>query len=359
MRFVFLCKEKPPTVGKKVAIIGAGPAGLAATGYLACKGYDIDVYDKLPLPGGLMIFAIPPWRIPREVVLEGAKELEKEFSVKFFLKTKVYYGEKRHDEGDEFIEKTISFEEILGNYDAILITTGTWRSRIPRIPGKDAEGVVSALEFLYKHRLKELGYIDKIPYHGKRVIVVGGGYSAVDAAEQALADGYEEVYLVYRRTIREAPAGIYEIERIRRMGVNVIELASPVEIIAENNIVKSVKFQKMRLGPPDESGRPKPIPVPGSEFTLDADIVVFATGETPTPPFSDQEVMTKFNIKIEKHGNIAVDGYYRTGNPKVFAAGDVVHGPSKIGPAIGSGLKAARFMDRILRAKAGELVIST
>ncbi len=357
IRFPFLCREKPPSVNKRVAIVGAGPAGLAAAGYLVCKGYDVDVYDKMPLPGGLMMFAIPPWRIPRDRVLNGIKELEEKFGVKFILKTKVFAGKERRDEGDDFVEKTVPLEKIIDDYDAVLITTGTWQSKVPRVPGIEAEGVTTALEYVYEHRIYELGFRDKPPHTGKKVIVIGGGYSAVDAAEQALMDG-AETYLVYRRTVKQAPAGLYEIERIKRMGVNIIELASPLEVIVENNVVKGVKFQCMRLGPPDESGRPRPIPIPGVELVLDADMVIFATGERATPPVSpeDKEALEKLGIELTRWNTIVVDENMRTKNPKVFAGGDVVNGPSKIGPAIASSLEASRSLDNWLKARSLKLV---
>jgi len=359
MKFVLTCKEKPPSRNRKVAIIGAGPAGLAAAGYLACNGYDIDVYDKQPLPGGLMMFAIPPWRIPRENIVKGFEELEKDYGVKFILKTKVYSGKQVNEEGDWFVEKTIGLETIIDNYDAVLITTGTWSSNIPKLPGLEpgVKGVYSALEYLYEHRVYELGLSSKQPHVAKKVVVVGGGYSAIDAAEQALRTG-AETYLVYRRTIKEAPAGIYEIRKAEREGVNFMELISPLELIVENNVVKGLKCQRNRLGPPDETGRPKPVPIPGSEFIIEADMVIMATGERATPPVSpeDQEIMSKLGIKITKWGTIEVNNIMQTGNPKVFAAGDVVNGPSRIGPAIKSALYAARFLDNWLKAKAGLVV---
>ncbi|MEM4528368.1 MAG: FAD-dependent oxidoreductase [Desulfurococcaceae archaeon] len=350
MRFTFMCKEKPASINTKIAIVGAGPAGLAASGYLACQGYEIDVYDKLPLPGGLMLFAIPPWRIPRENVLTGVKELEERFGVKFYNKVKVYTGESTGEEGDMFVEKRISLEELVENYHAVLIASGTWASKIPKIPGIEAKNVLTALEYLLHFRLYELGLSSHPPLRGKRVIIIGGGYSAVDAAEQAVRAG-AEVILAYRRTIREAPAGLFEMERIKREGVHLLELVSPVEIIVENGYSKGVKFQRMRLGPVDKTGRPQPIPVPGSEFVLDADLIVFATGETPTPPFQPSEdILKKLNIELSEDRTIVVNRIYQTKNPKVFAAGDIVNGPTRIGPAIKSGLYAARFMHNWLQA---------
>lgn len=354
INFAFMCRDKDKGVGARIAVVGAGPAGLAATGYLACEGYEVDVYDKLPLPGGLMVFGIPSWRIPPERVVTGARELESKFGVKFMLRVKVFSGETSHEEGDELVEKKVSVEDLLGNYDMVLIATGTWSSKIPKIPGTEAKGVVKALEYLYKWKLFEHGYTHEKPPTGKSVVVIGAGYSAVDAAERALKMG-SEVHLVYRRTIREAPAGIYEIERLKREGVTFIELASPLEVVVENNVAKGVKFQKMTLGPPDETGRPRPIPVPGSEFTIEADLVVFATGETPTPPV-ESSVAEKLGLKLNKDGTIAVNEIMQTSIQKVFAAGDVATGPSRVGPAIRSGLKAARSMHYWYTAKTGKLL---
>lgn len=356
MDFAFMCKERKKTAGVKVAIIGAGPAGLAAAGYLACEGYEVDVYDKQPLPGGLLLFAIPPWRIPPERVLGGVKKLEEVLGVKFLMRTKVYTGEGRHEEGDRFVDKKVALEDLLSSYDMVLVATGTWNSKIPRMPGIDLSGVTGALEYLYEWRLYELGYLDHKPYVPKRLVVVGAGYSAVDVAERGLKLG-AEVYIAYRRTIREAPAGIYEVEKLKREGAVFMELVSPVEVLGENNRVVALKLQKMKLGAPDETGRPRPEPVPGSEFTLEADLVVFATGEAPTPPVS-HEAAEKIGLKLNKDGTIQVNNLMQTSIPKLFAAGDVVHGPSRVGPAIRSGLKAAKFMHNWFTAKAGKAPIA-
>lgn len=352
MRFAFMCREKKQGINAKIAVVGAGPAGLAAAGFLVCSGYDVDIYDKLPLPGGLMTFAIPSWRIPPNRVLEGVKELEEKFNVKTIYRTKVYAGEPVHEEGDDFTEKKISIDDLIAQYDLILLATGTWISKIPKMPGVNAKGVTTALEYLYKWKIYEYNLANINPPYAKKVVVIGGGYSAIDAAEKALKTG-AEVHLVYRRTIKEAPAGIYEIERVKREGVSFIELASPLEIIEENGVAVGVKFQKMTLGPPDETGRPKPVPVPGGEFTLEADLVVFATGESPTPPVNPSRAES-LGLKLNKDGSIWVNNIMQTSISKIFAAGDVVTGPSRIGPAIRSGLKAARFMHNWFLAKKGK-----
>ncbi|MEM2171611.1 MAG: FAD-dependent oxidoreductase [Desulfurococcaceae archaeon] len=343
MKFAFLCRKAPPRIGKRVAVIGAGPAGLAITGYLACRGYDVDVYDKLPYPGGLMTFAIPRRRIPVEDVLEGCKDLEENFNVKFHLKTKVSAG-KGFDEGDEFVESNIDLAELLESYDGVVVATGTWKSRRLGVENEDAKNVTTALGFLYHRRLKELKLAVEtpLPSHG-RVVVIGAGLSAVDAAEECLLAGAREVYVVYRRSIREAPAGAYRIRDLVKNGVNWIELAYPKRIIVEGNYAKGVEFVKVKLGEPDETGRPRPIPIPGSEFIIEADLIIKAVGEVPTPPIYSGD-LAKY---VDSSGRLIVESY-RIPGTNVFAVGDVVTGPSKVGLAVDHALKASRIIDHAL-----------
>lgn len=266
-------------------------------------------------------------------------------------RVKVFAGKPVHEEGDEFAEKAVELEELVNGYDSVLIATGTWSSKLPNVPGVNAEGVTSALQYVYRFRLKELGLAPEPPSPGRKVIVIGGGYSAVDAAEQAHLSG-AEVVLAYRRTLREAPAGFFEMERLKGLGIEILELVSPIEVVVEGNRARGLKLQRMKLGPPDESGRPRPVPVPGSEFVLEGDTIVFATGEAPTPPLpGDEAIQGKVGVRLSRNGTIAVNKLMQTGNPKVFAAGDVVQGPSKLGPAVRSGLYAARYMDAWLQAR--------
>jgi len=348
MRFAFLCRQRPGASHHKVAIIGAGPAGLSAAGFLACRGYEVDVYEKLPIPGGMMTFAIPKYRIPLDSIMEGVEELRDKFSVKFALSTKVACGERR-DEGDELATNSLDMLKLAEGYDAVLVATGTWRSRRLGIPGDDAKNVMSALEFLLDLHLEELGLRAGHLGSFRRVVVVGGGLSAIDAAEESLMKGAQEVYLVYRRTIKEAPAGEYEVRRLMRLGVNWIELAAPKSVIAENGIARGVVFQRMKLGEPDETGRPRPVPVPGSEFEVAADVVIAAIGEIPTPPVASE--CGGIGKYVGKDGRMTVDKTYRVPGTNVFAAGDVVTGPSKIGQAVRLGLLAAKEMDRFLSVK--------
>ena len=346
MKFTFLCKEKPASVGKRVAIIGAGIAGLSAAGYLACKGFEIDVYDKQPIAGGLATLAIPSYRIDPRNVLEGVEDLVKNFGVKLYLNTKVMCG-KRHDEGDDFVKNVIDFTEIVKKYDAVLVATGTWRERRLGIPGEDAKGVIGAVSFLYKLKLIEHKIISEPLPKLRRVMVVGAGLSAIDAAEEALRLGAEVVYLAYRRTIKEAPAGEYYINDLIRKGVKWMELVAPTKIIVENGAVKAVELQRMRLGPPDKTGRPTPIPIPGSEFTVEVDTVITAIGEISTPPFTAE--CAEFKQFLDERGYITNVKDHRLGNTNVFVAGDVLTGPTKLGEACRHGLYAAKEIERFLR----------
>ncbi len=346
-----MCKEPENVPGRsktRISIIGAGPAGLAAAGFLACKGYNIIIYDKQPLAGGLMVFAIPKIRIRDETVFVGVDELRDKFGIEFKFATKVFADPTpRKDEGEELVRENVPLKEIIENSDAVMITTGTWRSRRLGLPGEEGPGVMSALDFLYAIRLYEKGLTSHKPRIGRRVVVIGAGLSAVDAAMEAWDRGAQEVIIAYRRTIKQAPAGVYEINQLIRKGIKWIELASPLEIIRENGVVKAIKLQRMRLGEPDASGRPRPIPIPGSEFTLKADTVILAVGELATPPFEKENL----GITVDRKGRIQVDQYYRTANPKVWAAGDVVTGPSFIGNAVKTALYAAKAVHLHLSGK--------
>jgi len=348
MNFAFLCKPSEiRKSGYKVAVIGAGPAGLAAAGYLVCKGHDVTIYEKLPLPGGLMLFAIPSRRIRPQHVIGGCEILEKEYGVKFVLKTKVIVDDV-HEEGDDFVENKVNIKDLLKEYDAILITSGIWKSKIPSLPGSNLNGVYSALDFLFRWKTYELGLAGKdkaIDVYGKKVAVIGAGHSAVDAALTARDNGATEVYLLYRRTISEAPAGRSEIVEAIREGVIWTELVSPLKING-NNKVESITLIKNRLEDTG-TGRPRPVPIEGSEYDLDVDIVIFATGESSTPPPG----IDKIGVKVdEKYGSILVSPNFETSSKGIFAAGDVVTGPSFVGRAIEAGLKAAMHVDRYLKS---------
>lgn len=347
MKFAYLCKTKPASKGKKILVIGAGPAGLSATGYLVCQGFDVDIFDKLPLPGGLLIFGIPELRVDKKRVIAGAKELSEEFGVHYVLNTKVTCCTEDGHEGDEFVKKRVSFNELVNDYDATLIASGTWLSRHLRIPGNDLKGVYPALEFLIRINAQKLGLIseEEVPQLGKKVAIIGAGLTAIDTAYEVLSRGIHEIYLIYRRTKELAPAGPDEISKLITLGVKFMELVSPKIIIGHKGRVDGLELVKMKLGGPDRSGRPKPIPIQGSEFILEVDTIIYALGELPTPPCKDEGCC---GIKFNKDGTIAVNEQYMTSREGIFAAGDVVSGPSLIGKAMASGLNAAKAIHKYL-----------
>jgi len=346
VKFALKCSpgQKIERRSERIAIIGAGPAGLGAAGYLICKGFQVDVYDKLPEPGGLMIFGIPEYRVPKKNVRAGVKELI-ELGVNFILRTKIVADEEEHADGDEFAENKVHFEQLINNYNAVLIATGTWRSRNLGVPGENLKGVYLALDYLYRIYTSELGYLPKSVIYptGDKVAVIGAGLTAVDAAIEAQRQGAKEVYVLYRRTINEAPAGKAEIQGLIKRGINFVELVGIMEVLGKEH-VEAVKLIKMRLGKPDRSGRPAPEPVPGSEYTMDVDTVIAAVGEVPTPPFKDGCC----GIKVTPHNTIDIDQKHRTTRKGVFAAGDVATGPSLIGKALKNGIDAAMAIEEYL-----------
>jgi len=323
----------PAPTGKRVAVIGAGPAGLSAAGSLLCLGHEVHVYDMLPEPGGMMVFAIPDFRFDKSSVIKGIRELE-ECGVKFILNTKVGVD--------------VSLSKLVDSYDAVIIATGTWRSARMGIEGEDLRGVYPALELLVDIALTKRGYkpFHEVPqFEGRRVAVIGGGDAAVDAARTILRMGAGEVLIVYRRTKETSKAGPREIEKAEKEGAKFIPLTQPIRFIGRGRRVVAIEAVKMRLGEPDESGRPRPQPVPGSEHTIPVDYVIVACGERATPPPSCE----KLGLKLDRWGRIVVDGKGRTSVRGVFAAGDVVTGPSRIGPAMMWGKKVARAVDEYLR----------
>jgi len=341
MKFSLGCLPGKPLSSRRIAVIGAGPAGLVAAGFLACSGCEVYVYDKLPEPGGLMLFAIPDDRIDPARVRGGVRELSEVYGVNFITRTKVINGSGVGDEGDELIKDKVNFLDIVEGYDVTLIATGAWRSRRLGIPGEELGNVFTALDILFRIKAFRLGYLpaEGVPnLSGKRVAVIGAGLSAVDSASEALRAGASEVYLLYRRTIREAPAGEGEIKNLINRGVKWVELVAPKRILGSGGVVSSIELVRCRLGSPDESGRPRPEPIPGSEFVINVDVVINSTGEVPTPPTFNESV----GIKLDRWGRIIVNEKHMTSREGVFAAGDVVLGPSRIGHAIRDGLSTAR-----------------
>jgi len=337
LRFATCSPEnKNPPTGKRVAIVGAGPAGLSAAGFLICKGHEVVVYDMMSEPGGMVAFAIPDFRFNKTRFYEGIKAL-KELGVKFVLNTTVGVD-------------VVSLKDLLEEYDAVIIATGTWRSRSIGVEGEDLDGVYHALDLLIDIGLANKGYKPRHPipdFKGKRVAVIGGGDTAVDAARTFVRMGAGEVMIVYRRTKETSKAGAKEIERAEKEGAKFIPLTVPKRFLGENGRVVGIEALKVKLGEPDSSGRPRPQPIPGSEHVIPVDYVVLACGELPTPPPSCEEL----GLELDKWGCIVVDEKGRTKVPGLFAAGDVVTGPSRIGPAFMWGRRVAKAVDEYLSSE--------
>ncbi len=339
--FAFLCGKPTTPSGRQVAIIGAGPSGLAATGYLACQGCQVHVYDKLPRPGGLMVFGIPGRRIPEARIAAGTDDLVARHHVHFHMRTKVCGTKPLHeDTGDHFTEDMKSLGELTDENDAVIICTGTWKSRRLGIPGEDLPGVYTGLQYLFPIRAAQyaVSEVSPVDVAGKRVAVIGAGHSAVDVAHSAHAHGAAEVVMLYRRTIKEAPSGTHEINLLLEAGVRWWELVTPKRIVGEGK-VQGIEIVRCGLGEPDESGRRRPVPggTVCEPMTLPVDVVVSAIGEIPTAPFAHE-------LGLENLRRGEAHWLQMTRMAGVFVAGDALTGPSKIGKAVYSGLRAARSL---------------
>lgn len=329
------CTSIPPPTGKRVAIIGAGPAGLGAAGVLKCRGHDVVVFDMLPEPGGMMFFGIPDDRINKDRIRAAVRELM-DAGVKFVLNTKV--------------GRDIKLDKLIESFDAVLIATGTWRTRRLGVEGEDLPWILPAAEWLVEVHMARYGHIpwsEVVKPHG-RILVVGAGLTAADIITVLLTypefkGRVEEVILSYRRTRELAPMRLSEFERLEKLGAKIWELTQPTGF-RELDGVRLVKFIKMKLVKTPEDKRPKPIPIEGSEFEERFDYVFKAIGEEPTPPFEPGE----YGIELNPEGTIKTNEYFMTTREKVFAAGDVRHGPSLIGPALKSGLDAAQRIHEYL-----------
>ncbi|MCG0277912.1 MAG: FAD-dependent oxidoreductase [Thermanaeromonas sp.] len=310
--------RRPSTsTGKKVAIVGSGPCGLTAAYYLAKKGHKVTVYEAQPEPGGMMRYGIPAYRLPREVLDREIAEI-KEAGVE------IRTGEK--------IEN-LSELRTLG-YDAILLACGSWQGAKLGIEGEDLPKVREGLSFL-----REVNSGGR-PQIGKKVGVIGGGNTAIDAARTALRLGAKEVTILYRRTREEMPASLEEIEGALEEGVKIEFLVAPVKIKQQESILE-VTCTRMKLEGKDKDGRPRPVPVPGSEFTLTFDDVIVAIGQVPDIPPGWGLEITEGRLSVKEGGEIP-------GLEGLFAAGDVVTGPASIIEAIAQGREVARAVDRFL-----------
>jgi len=322
--------------GQKVAVIGSGPAGLTCAGDLAKMGYDVTIFEALHQPGGVLVYGIPEFRLPKEKVV--AKEIENVKLLGVKIETNVVVG------------KSITVDELLTDegFDAVFIGSGAGLPKFMGIPGENANGVFSANEYLTRSNLmKAFDETSTTPImRAKKVAVVGGGNVAMDAARTALRLG-AEVHVVYRRSEEELPARVEEVHHAKEEGIIFNLLTNPVEILTdENGWVNGIKCIRMELGEPDESGRRSPIEVPGSEFEIEVDAVIMSLGTSPNPLISS----TTKGLEINKRKCIvAEEEFGKTSKTGVYAGGDAVTGAATVILAMGAGKNAAKGIDEYLR----------
>lgn len=325
-----------PPSGKKVAIVGSGPAGLTAAADLARLGHQVTIFEALHTAGGVLVYGIPEFRLPKTIVekeINGIRQLGVE------IKTNMVIG------------KIHTVDELLADgFDAVFVGTGAGLPYFMNIPGENLNGVYSANEFLTRINLMKAylfpEYLTPIRL-GKKVAVVGAGNVAMDSARTALRLGAQECYIVYRRSDQEMPARREEIEHAREEGVKFKLLTSPVEIIGdEEGSVRAMVCQKYELGEPDASGRRRPIAIPGSEHEIEIDTVIMAIGQGPNPLIGQ----TTPGLDMNRNGNIIADNATgQTSKAGVFAGGDIVTGAATVIQAMGAGKKAAQAIHKFLQ----------
>ena len=336
----------PPSNGKKVAVIGSGPSGLTCAGDLAKKGYKVTVFEALHLAGGVLVYGIPEFRLPKSIVRKEVETLKK-YGVD--IETNVVVG------------KTITIDELFEDgYKAVFVGSGAGLPRFMGIPGESLKGVYSANEFLTRSNLMKAYKEDsQTPIlRGKKVAVVGGGNVAMDAARTALRLGADEVHIVYRRSMEELPARKEEVEHAEEEGIKFDILRNPVEILGYNNpedrrdpkngFVCGMKVIKCELGEPDEKGRRRPVEVAGSEYVIDVDCVIMSIGTSPNPLIKN----TTEGLTVNRHGGIIVEeATGKTSKEGVYAGGDAVTGAATVILAMGAGKTAAKAIDEYLSAE--------
>lgn len=335
---------RPGSNGHKVAIVGSGPSGLTCAGDLAKKGYSVTVFEALHSAGGVLVYGIPEFRLPKKIV---AKEVETLKQLGVEIETNVIIG------------KTLTIDELFeSGFEAVFIGSGAGLPRFMDIPGESLKGVYSANEFLTRSNLMKAYLQDpKTPImKGGKVAIVGGGNVAMDAARTALRLGAEKVYIVYRRSMEELPARAEEVEHAKEEGINFRLLCNPVEIMGyqnpedprdpKNGFVTGIRCVKMQLGEPDESGRRRPVVIEGSEFDLVVDTVVMSIGTSPNPLIKS----TTKGLEVNRRGGIIVNEDGLTSRPNVYAGGDAVTGAATVISAMGAGKTAAKAIDEALQS---------
>ena len=334
--------ERPTPNGHKVAVVGAGPSGLTCAGDLAKKGYQVSVFEALHTAGGVLVYGIPEFRLPKAIV---AREVDTLRALGVDIQTNVIIG------------KTLTVDELFEmGYEAVFIGSGAGLPNFMNIPGEALKGVYSANEFLTRSNLMKAYRDDpKTPImKGGNVAVVGGGNVAMDAARTALRLGAEHVYIVYRRSMEELPARREEVEHAQEEGIDFHLLCNPTEILGyqnpdnprdpKNGFVTGIRCIKMELGAPDASGRRRPVEIPGSEFELAVDTVVMAIGTSPNPLIKN----TTEGLEVNRRGGIVVTEDGLTSRKNVYAGGDAVTGAATVISAMGAGKTAARAIDQAL-----------
>ncbi len=337
--------EVPASNGHKVAIVGSGPSGLTCAGDLAKKGYKVSIYEALHQAGGVLVYGIPEFRLPKSIV---AKEVDTLKKLGVDVETNVVIG------------KTLTIDELFDmGFEAVFVGSGAGLPNFMNIPGEGYKGVYSANEFLTRSNLMKAykENPDTPIMKGGNVIVVGGGNVAMDAARTALRLGADKVHIVYRRSMEELPARKEEVEHAMEEGIEFNLLCNPVEILGydnpedkrdpKNGFVTGVKCIKMELGAPDEKGRRRPVPVPGSEFVIDADAVIISIGTSPNPLIK----ATTKGLEVNNHGGIIVNENGLTSREGVYAGGDAVTGAATVISAMGAGKVAAKAIDEYLSNK--------
>ena len=327
--------------GHKVAVIGSGPSGLTCAGDLAKMGYDVTIFEALHKAGGVLVYGIPEFRLPKDKVVAAEVENVKSLGVK--IETNVIIG------------KSVTIDELLKDegFEAVFIGSGAGLPMFMGIPGEQANGVFSANEYLTRNNLMKAfreDYDTPIA-HGKKVAVVGGGNVAMDAARTALRLG-AEVHIIYRRSEAELPARKEEVHHAKEEGVQFDLLCNPVEILTDDkDWVTGIKCIRMELGEPDASGRRRPVEIPGSEFTIDVDTVIMSLGTSPNPLISS----TTIGLDVNKRKCIIADEEFgKTSKEGVYAGGDAVTGAATVILAMGAGKAGARGIDEYIKSKSAK-----